>query len=118
MRASSVRALSSSIRRAQSVEWSSIASTSSAPPEFIAFPEFIHRASIEHEAIPPEEPAVRRSQAAQDGSSRIGMVELPTELLLAVNKLIEGASLSLVATRDRAHCQLQAQTRLGYDSEH
>lgn len=35
-------------------------------------------------------PPVRRSEAAKDGSSKLGMVELPMELQLAVNKLIEG----------------------------
>lgn len=47
----------------------------------------------EQELIEPEESRRRRSQEAEDGSARIGMVELPTELQLAVNRLMEGEAI-------------------------
>ena len=69
-------------------------------PEYISQPEFVARSDagnhdeqllVESEYTPNEEaPAIRRSQAALDGSSRIGLVELPAELRLAVNRLIDG----------------------------
>lgn len=79
--------------------------------EFIAFPEFVRRgadaaAAPATEDLPQEEasaPTIRQSKQARDGSrGRIGMVELPTELQLAVNRMVEGPQYLTVATN--LHC--------------
>lgn len=76
---------------------------STTPTEYIAFPEFVTPNRIEGEeetleeegrphddGIPWSERTEKRSRAAQTGSSKLGMVELPTDLQLAVNVLVEG----------------------------
>jgi hypothetical protein len=73
-------------------------------PEYIENPEFVPRRrggeQDHHDALYREDEddvevdegggAIRRSAAARAGSSRIGMVTVPLELQLAVNRLIEG----------------------------
>lgn len=71
---------------------STLAGTSSSIPAYIvkSHEQVQSVYNADEDLIFSESPAQRRSQEAKDGSSRIGMVELPTELQLAVARLIEG----------------------------
>ena len=68
------------------------------PQKFVASPEILRHKGYETEGddgeislgLEHESTTTRRSQPAKDGSARIGMVELPVELQMAVNRLIEG----------------------------
>lgn len=77
--------------------------------EYIARPEFLPASSYGTSSFDAVNDALeqdtdeagggRRSQAAQDGSSRIGMIQLPTELQLAVSGIIQGAQISVYCAR-------------------
>ena len=100
MRSSAIRAFSSAsrLRQHSAQVTANVTGAVSSIPAYIvpahggAAEQSTSEAYIdEQEALEPEESRQRRSQEARDGSARIGMVELPAELQLAVNRLIEGA---------------------------
>jgi hypothetical protein len=96
MRTSAIRAFTAASRAYQQ---HTAQVTSHATGSTSTIPAFIIPAAAEGEQShvyttieEDEEPHRRRSQEAQDGSARIGMVELPAELQLAVSRLLEGSS--------------------------
>jgi hypothetical protein len=107
MRSSAVRAFSAVSRTCQHnahVTASVSGSASSIPAYIVPSPsqEATAEAYIaEEELDEPEASRRRRSQAAEDGTSRIGMVELPAELQLAVSRLVEGTFAILLIRRFR-----------------
>ena len=136
---------------ALSTATASSSSSTTVQPEYIENPEFVPRRcehgreqqQQDHDALYREDEddvevdegggAIRRSAAARAGSSRIGMVTVPLELQLAVNRLIEGelvrSSFGLAWPMPRCACRsprtkadmrehalLQAPTSRVYDS--
>jgi len=107
MRSSAIRAFSTASRAYQqhAQVTSSIGGAVSSIPAYI-IPAPAQSTSeepyvVEDENYEPEASRRRRSQAAEDGSARIGMVELPAELQLAVSRLIEGTFAVLLIRRFR-----------------
>lgn len=93
MRSSAVRAFSTASRTLQHQAQVPTSVNGSAIPAYIVSAPTQSTSDVhieEEESHEPEESRRRRSQAAEDGSARIGMVELPAELQLAVSRLIEG----------------------------
>lgn len=107
MRSSAIRAISTTSRTClHNVQvTSSVTGATSAIPAYIVPAEGQSSSQQYIEEEDPHEPEAarrRRSQEAEDGSARIGMVELPAELQLAVSRLIEGAFTKLLIRRPDA----------------